>query len=67
MCWKVARPSITADVDAVRETRFVTPTDAEVPLHAFVDIRRDRGPTRRPVTILNMVASSKEPMVTAQD
>ncbi|MEE2878272.1 MAG: efflux RND transporter permease subunit [Pseudomonadota bacterium] len=33
-----------ANLDAVRETRFVTPTGAEVPLKALADIRRDRGP-----------------------
>lgn len=33
-----------ANLDAVRDTRFVTPTGAEVPLKALADIRRDRGP-----------------------
>jgi CzcA family heavy metal efflux pump len=33
-----------ADLDAVRETRFLTPSGAEVPLSALADIRRDRGP-----------------------
>ncbi|RIJ22475.1 efflux RND transporter permease subunit [Henriciella barbarensis] len=33
-----------ANLDAVRNTRFVTPTGAEVPLKALADIRRDRGP-----------------------
>ena len=33
-----------ASLDAVRDTRFVTPTGAEVPLRALADIRRDRGP-----------------------
>ncbi len=33
-----------ADLDAIRETRFLTPSGAEVPLSALADIRRDRGP-----------------------
>lgn len=33
-----------ADLDAVRATRFLTPSGAEVPLSALADIRRDRGP-----------------------
>ncbi|TGY88216.1 efflux RND transporter permease subunit [Marinicauda algicola] len=33
-----------ADLEAVRETRFLTPSGAEIPLSALADIRRDRGP-----------------------
>lgn len=32
------------DLDAVRDTRFITPGGGEVPLRALADIRRDRGP-----------------------
>ena len=32
------------DLQAVRETRFLTPSGAELPLSALADIRRDRGP-----------------------
>ena len=32
------------DLQAVRETRFLTPSGAQLPLSALADIRRDRGP-----------------------
>lgn len=37
-------PSAVADLDAVRDTRFVTAGGAQIPLKALADIRRDRGP-----------------------
>lgn len=33
-----------ADLDAVRNTRFMTPGGAQIPLKALADIRRNRGP-----------------------
>lgn len=36
--------SAVADLDAVRDTRFVTASGAQIPLKALADIRRDRGP-----------------------
>lgn len=52
-----------SDLDAVRDTRFLTPTGAEIPLRALADIRRDRGPNtisrenvQRKIVIMSNVA-----------
>lgn len=52
-----------SDLDAVRNTRFLTPTGAEIPLRALADIRRDRGPNtisrenvQRKIVIMSNVA-----------
>ena len=37
-------PAARADMQAVRDTRFTTPSGAQIPLKALADIRRDRGP-----------------------
>lgn len=52
-----------SDLEAVRDTRFLTPSGAEVPLRALADIRRDRGPNtisrenvQRKIVIMSNVA-----------
>lgn len=51
------------DLQAVGDTRFLTPSGAEVPLRALADIRRDRGPNtisrenvQRKIVIMSNVA-----------
>lgn len=52
-----------SDLEAVRDTRFLTPAGAEIPLRALADIRRDRGPNtisrenvQRKIVIMSNVA-----------